>query len=114
MSEGEAPVLARKLDIPEQYFQIVREGMRQAATEGTASRLNLPFIKVAAKTGTAQLGLAKNKVNSWVLGFFPYEHPRYAFVVLMENGPATNTVSTSLVMSQLLTWMNSNAPEYLK
>jgi len=83
-------------------------------TEGTASRLNLPFVKVAAKTGTAQLGLAKDRVNSWVIGLFPYDNPRYAFTVMMENGPVTNTVSTSLVMNQLLTWMNGNTPEYLK
>jgi len=114
VNESYAPTPTRKLDIPEEYFQIVREGMRQAVTEGTASRLNLPFVKVAAKTGTAQLGLAKDRVNSWVIGLFPYDNPRYAFTVMMENGPVTNTVSTSLVMNQLLTWMNGNTPEYLK
>lgn len=40
----------------------------------------------AAKTGTAQI---KNntRVNSWILGFFPYDKPKFAFVVLMEDGP---------------------------
>ncbi len=106
--------LERNVNISKEYFDIVHEGMRLAVTEGTASRLNLPFVKVSGKTGTAQLGVLKDKVNSWVIGFFPSDAPRYAFVIMMENGPATNSTSVSLIMSQLLEWMNLNAPEYLK
>ncbi len=104
----------RDLGIPKEYFDVVHDGMRMSATEGTASRLGLPFVKVSAKTGTAQLGLLKQRVNSWVIGFFPSDAPRYAFIVLMENGPATNTISASLVMAETLTAMNDFAPEYLK
>lgn len=67
-------------------YDAVYEGMRMVVTEGTAQSLNNPDVHVAAKTGTAQI---KNntRVNSWAIGFFPYENPRYAFTVLMENGP---------------------------
>ncbi len=67
-------------------YNAVYEGMRAVVTEGTAPSLRNDTLHVAAKTGTAQI---KNntRVNSWSIGFFPYEHPKYAFVVIMENGP---------------------------
>lgn len=74
---------------PEEYTPVF-EGMRRVVTEGTAQSLNNPDLHVAAKTGTAQI---KNntRVNSWAIGFFPYENPKYAFTVLMENGPKVSS-----------------------
>ena len=46
------------------YFQIVKEGMRLGVTEGTSQALHFPFVEIASKTGTAQLGLSKKLVNS--------------------------------------------------
>ena len=100
------------LDIQQNYLDVIHQGMRQAVTEGTATTLNVPYVKVAVKTGTAQLGVAKNKVNSWVIGFLPYENPKYAFAILMEAGPTTSSVSASTVMRQLLDWMSIYTPEY--
>ncbi len=111
-ANGENQVSA--IDIKKEYFDIVRDGMRQAVTYGTAATLNVPYVKVAAKTGTAQLGVSKNKVNSWVIGFFPYENPRYAFTIMMEAGPSANSVNASTVMQQLLDWMSIYTPEYFK
>ncbi len=102
------------VDINKEYFQIIREGMREAVTAGTASSLNVPYVDVAVKTGTAQVGLAKNKVNSWVMGFLPFENPKYAFTIMMESGPTTNSVNASSIMSQLLNWMSTNTPEYFE
>lgn len=100
------------LDLKKEYFDVIHDGMRQAVSYGTAVALNVPYVRVAAKTGTAQLGVAKNKVNSWVIGFFPYENPKYAFTVMMEAGPSTNSVGASSIMRQLLDWMSINTPEY--
>jgi penicillin-binding protein 2 len=102
------------LDLKKNYFDTVQEGMRGAVTFGTAASLNVPYVDLAAKTGTAQLGVAKNKVNSWVIGFFPYENPKYAFTIMMEAGPNTNSVGASSIMRQLLDWMSVNTPEYFK
>lgn len=93
-------------------FQIVREGMRMTVTEGTAKSLNFPFVKVAAKTGTAELGPTKSLVNSWTVGFFPADNPKYAFAVVMEKGKANNQVGATLIMRDVLQWMNLYAPEY--
>lgn len=100
------------LDIPEVYFQIAREGMRGSVEYGTATGLNVPYVKIAAKTGTAQLGYHNEAVNSWVMGFFPYEKPRYAFIALMERGPLHNTLGGTYVMRQTFDWMQEHTPEY--
>lgn len=99
------------VDLKQEYYDVIHRGMRQAVTEGTATTLNVPYVHVAVKTGTAQLGVQKNKVNSWVVGFFPYENPRYAFAVIMEAGPI-DSASASTVMRGLLDWMSLNTEEY--
>jgi penicillin-binding protein 2 len=105
----------KRYDLPftKEQFKIIHEGMRMSATIGTASGLNVPFVEVAAKTGTAELGVSKANVNSWVMGFFPYKEPKYAFVVLMEHGPRANIYGGIFVMRELLDWMNIYASEYL-
>lgn len=104
----------RKMDIPEEYFQIVRAGMRDSVTEGIATGLNVPYTQVAGKTGTAEIGVNKDHVHSWITGFFPYEKPRYAFAVLMEYGPRKNVLGGVYVMRKFLDWMHVNTPEYLE
>jgi len=108
-------VAGTKVPIDAANFQVVREGMRQGVTEGgTAAGLNTSGVNVAGKTGTAQLGSKNQFVNSWVIGFFPYEKPKYAFAVVMEKGPTANLIGGTYVMRTLLDWMAQNTPEYLK
>lgn len=104
----------KNLGLDSGYFDVIHQGMRQAVTYGTAVALNVPYIKIAAKTGTAQLGLAKDRINSWVVGFFPYDKPRYAFTLLMESGPNRNNIGASYVMRELIDFILLNAPEYLE
>ena len=98
--------------LPKEYFDVVHEGMREGVLEGTSVILNVPYVHIASKTGTAQIGIAKNKVNSWVTGFFPYENPKYAYIILMESGPSVGTVGAAPIMRQLIDWMSTNTPDY--
>ncbi|PIZ87544.1 hypothetical protein COX93_00685 [Candidatus Nomurabacteria bacterium CG_4_10_14_0_2_um_filter_30_12] len=114
LGDIEKEKIIEKIDLKKEYFDVVHEGMRQGVLSGTSILLNVPYVKVASKTGTAQLGINKNKVNSWIVGFFPYENPQYAFTIMMEAGPSTNGVGASSIMRQLLDWMSINTPEYFK
>lgn len=105
---------AEKIDIPKSSFDVVHEGMRLSAIQGTASALNVDYVKIGAKTGTAELGVKKDFVNSWVTGFFPYDNPRYSFVIMMEHGPVHNLIGAPYVSRQLFDWMHIYTPEYLK
>jgi penicillin-binding protein 2 len=83
-------------------------------TEGTCQAINFPFVQVAAKTGTAQIGVNKDEVNSWVAGFWPYNNPKYAFAIVMERASRGNQFGAVLVMKEFLDWVNIYVPEYLK
>ena len=74
----------REKFVDSNIIRIVREGMRETVTEGTAQALaDLP-IEVAGKTGTAQFG-NESKTHGWFVSFAPYETPELALVVLVEG-----------------------------
>lgn len=104
----------RVIDLVSGSWKVVHEGMREAVTYGSAVGLNLPYVEIAGKTGTAEVGSAKKYVNSWITGFWPYDNPRYAFAIVMEKGPSANTTGAAYVMSRVIDWMHINAPGYLE
>jgi penicillin-binding protein 2 len=74
----------------------------------------VPWTRVAAKTGTVQVDGAGKYAHSWLVGFFPYEEPRYAFAIVLEQGPSGTLTGAPFVMRGVLDWMHENTPEYLK
>ena len=101
--------------VDEDVLQIVREGMWAAIhEEGTTRALNVPYVEIAGKTGTAQIGFTKQRVNSSVVGFFPYDDPRFAFVIIMENGPVENLYGAVGAMRGVVDWMQLNTPTYFE
>jgi len=103
----------RRVVLPQTDYQVIKEGMRMSVETGTAKGLDVSYVEIAAKTGTAELGASKSRVNSWVTGFFPYKEPRYAFAIVMESGPSGNVVGATYVMRQLVDWMHLHTPDYL-
>jgi penicillin-binding protein 2 len=93
-----------QIAIPKEYFQIVKEGMREAALTGTAKALGGLPVEIAAKTGTAEL--AKGKfVNSWLIAFWPYKNPRFSAAIVLEKGSASNLIGGVSVFHQLISWI---------
>lgn len=102
------------IPIDKEKMAVIHEGMRMAVTEGTAMALNLANVEVAAKSGTAQVGLGNTNTNSWIIGFFPYENPLYSFAILMERGPKVASGNATRVMSEVIDYMSLYTPEYFK
>ena len=102
------------IELNSDFYRIIKEGMRLGVTEGTSAALNFPFVEVVSKTGTAQLGVSKDEVNSWVIGFWPYKNPKYAYAIVMERGSRNNQFGAVLVMRELFDWVNIYASEYLQ
>lgn len=104
--------------IPDEYLQIVREGMRLAVTSGRRdSTLNLyqiPGILLSGKSGTAQLGANNEWVNSWNIGFWPSDKPRYAFAVVFEQAPSISAVGAGHAVREFFQWLVATHPEYLE
>lgn len=103
--------------IPDHYLQVVREGMRLAVTtnrsDATARALNINGIDIAGKTGTAQIGARNESMNSWVIGFWPAEKPRYAFAVVLEKAPAGTLAGAAPGVNAFFYWLIQNKPEYV-
>lgn len=94
-------------------LKVVREGMRQTVTSALAGALNLSYVTVAAKTGTAETGTRNQYDNSWVVGFFPYENPQYAFTVVLERGPAGTGSQAVNVMRDLFKSLHAENSPYV-
>jgi len=113
LKDQEATYVDKKLNIDS--LEVVREGMHMTTyyPGGTARSLEKPYVKVAAKSGTAELDFAKARLNTWAAGYWPYEDPQYSFVVLMENAPYSNSLGGTRLMGDIMDWMYENTPEYL-
>lgn len=97
------------------YLKIIHEGMRMTTNYpgGTARALERKDVAIAAKSGTAELGADNAYVNSWAAGFFPYEDPQYAFILMMDKAPRSNMLGGTRVMGDIVEWMSKNTPQYL-
>jgi cell division protein FtsI/penicillin-binding protein 2 len=70
-------------------WDVLQGGMRFAARRGTAQALDpSDQYQFAAKTGTAPHG---ERFNSWLIGYFPFEKPRYAFCARASAGTASDS-----------------------
>jgi len=83
--ESISPTIIRQNFLNPDVMQVVREGMRQTVTDGTAQPLKTLPVAVAGKTGTAQFG-SEGKMHGWFISFAPYDNPTIAMAVLVEGG----------------------------
>lgn len=94
------PGIIKPLAFPTEHLDIVRSGMDRVvngAGTGVGSRLPLDGIKLAGKTGTAQVrglasgsrgqsGARRYRDHGLFVCYAPTENPRYAAAVLIEHG----------------------------
>lgn len=97
------PVTIRDGFIDEQNLRIVREGMRQAVTSGSATFLSKLPVSAAAKTGTAQISANADLYYNWITVFAPYENPEIVLTVLIEDVRGIQA-ATLLVAEETLEW----------
>jgi len=76
----------RRVAIAPETWRVIREGMRRAVQVpgGTGSLARVKGFEVAGKTGTAQ-NPHDRPDHAWFVGFAPFDHPRIAIAVLVEN-----------------------------
>ena len=67
---------------------LVRGGMRDVVMtrEGTGKLAAVPGVTMAGKTGTAEYGRKEEgKKLAWMIAFAPFDHPRYAVAIMIED-----------------------------
>ena len=87
------PIVLSTMKISQAAYEAYTEGMRLAATSGTAQRFfkNYP-VNIAAKTGTAQHGSGGSDHGAFVC-YGPFEDPEIAVVVYGEKAGHGTTVA---------------------
>ena len=80
--------------------------MSRVVEEGTGTAAALAGITVAGKTGTAEVGAAREFTQPWFIAFAPVENPRMAIAVTVERQPpgsAGGTVAAPIAANVLET-----------
>jgi penicillin-binding protein 2 len=91
--------------VDDKYLATVRAGLRQTVTDGSATRLQSCLMQVAGKTGTAQVSGKDN--HAWFTGYGPYNDPKIAVTVLVENGKEGSSVAVP-VAKDIFDWYAAN------
>jgi len=80
--------------------------MQAVVTGGTGTAAQIPGIKVAGKTGTAETGAITNPNTTWFIAFAPADAPRVAVAVVLQNqtgaGGTTAAPIAKTIMESLL------------
>jgi len=116
------PELIRKIEIPNEVFDAVKEGLFKVVNEpgGTAFLSKSKLTQISGKTGTAQVrNFSKmmevkceklpyyDRHHGWFVGYAPRENPQIAVVVIAEHschgssaGPVVREVIDAYMMKQ--------------
>ncbi len=101
--------------IASHWYNDIAEGMRMAVTGGTCRVANLTDIEVCGKTGTAQNPHGRD--HSAFMGFAPYQNPKIAVAVYVENagfGATFGVPIGALVMEKYLRGYIPDDRKYLE
>ncbi|HZN62671.1 MAG TPA: penicillin-binding transpeptidase domain-containing protein [Planctomycetota bacterium] len=78
----------RSLGLKPSTLATVREGLKAVVhgERGTAHQTDLRNVDAAGKTGSATFNAREHKSHAWFAGYAPADKPRFAIVVLVEDG----------------------------
>ncbi len=98
--------------INRQHYEAVAEGMRMAVLGGTCRGANLADIEVCGKTGTAQNPHGAD--HSAFMGFAPYNDPKIAVAVYIENAGYGATFGVPIGSLVIERYLNGHIAENRK
>ncbi|MBU4421332.1 penicillin-binding protein 2 [Candidatus Parcubacteria bacterium] len=96
------PKVLNKNFISQKNIDIVRKGLRDGVLYGSSRSLGDLNVEVAGKTGTAEWGTNK-KPHAWFTGFAPYDNPKIAITVLIEEGGEGSAIAVPIA-KEILWW----------
>jgi len=104
---------SQPLDISENTLSIIREGMRRVVQEqgGTGGGARIAGVVSGGKTGTAENPHGAD--HAWYVGFAPFDDPKIAIAVLIENAGYGGTKAAPIagrVMEHYLRALTPLAP----
>jgi len=95
------PAAVRIVDIAEETSDMLLEDLAGVVREGTAAGAfaGSPYQnQIGGKTGTAQIGLIADDVDtSWFVGVTPIANPKYVVVIVVDEGGGGSAVAAPAV-----------------
>jgi peptidoglycan glycosyltransferase len=79
--------------------------MRKVVNEGTGQAANVGDLKMAGKTGTAEV---RGGNQAWFIGFAPYDDPQYAVAVTIEKTQEFGGVVAAPIARDVLQYLLRN------
>jgi penicillin-binding protein 2 len=95
-----------------QYFSSVKEGMRLAISNGSATNAYLSSITICGKTGTAENFQGDD--SSVFSAFAPMENPQIAIAVYLENGGWGNDYAAPIASLMIQKYIQKTIPNSRK
>ncbi|RBP99620.1 peptidoglycan D,D-transpeptidase FtsI family protein [Bifidobacterium xylocopae] len=77
-------------------------GMMENVVTKDSPNLRIPGIQVAAKTGTAQIGVGNTSNDGWTIGFAPAQKPRIAVAVVVHSTSTFGAASAGPIMKRVM------------
>ncbi|HEV3477846.1 MAG TPA: penicillin-binding protein 2 [Gaiellaceae bacterium] len=75
--------------------------MEGVVAGGTGTAAQIPGVRVAGKTGTAETGRA-GRNTAWFIAFAPVDNPRVAIAVVLQNQTATGGTVAAPIAKQIM------------
>ncbi len=118
------PKLKRKIPIDQKYFDLVKKSLMEVVEDprGTGHSIRDPQIRLAGKTGTAQvvhvaqganrkllekLSKLKDRDHAWFAGYGPADDAQIACSAIVEHGGHGASVAAPLVQKVILGYLRS-------
>ena len=97
--------------IDSSVMRLIREGMRRVveAPGGTGGAARIPGIMSGGKTGTAQNPHGAD--HAWYIGFAPFDHPKIAIAVLLENAGMGGVKAAPIAGKVMQQYLLGNMPK---
>ncbi len=118
------PRLKRNIPIEQRWFDLVRKGLSGVVEDprGTGHLIRDPSIRIAGKTGTAQvvhvaqgvnrkllekLTKSKDRDHAWFVGYAPASDARICVAAIVEHGGHGASVAAPLVQKVILAYLKN-------
>ena len=113
------PVELGKVELSTETLSLLKEALRGvvADEDGTAHHLNVDGLRIAGKTGTAQVVRLKKRTrdiekipykhrdHAWFVGFAPYDDPRIVVAVIVEHGGFGSQSAAPVALKVIQTYL---------
>ena len=76
--------------------------MGRVVEEGTGTAAALQGVRVAGKTGTAEVGSNREFTQPWFIGFAPIDNPRMAVAVTLERTQGQGGTVAAPIVRQIM------------